>query len=256
LEALVPILHATGPLVANLPVVKLIYFDESKNDPVHPHYYLGAVCIDEADLAAVEQRVNAIAEKAFGSTDLSRETELHAAHIYGRKGNFAENEDFDKALSSLTELAAAIALPQVQRIWIKINCELLYGSRTPAQHAFMHLVERANGLLSQTQSLGMLIGDRENDEVAHEFSITLSGWRARGTDYEYGQDITRLVDSVHFTHSHLSRFLQLADAYAWFSQFQGRHRKPTTERQKAVLKILANVDHGPKKYKEWPPAKA
>lgn len=232
--------------------MKLIYFDESKDSPGYPHYHLGAICIDESDLSDVERTINAISQKAFGSTDLSKDTELHAAHIFGRKGNFRHNEDFDKALALLRELADAIALPQVQRIWIKINCDLLYGSRTPAEHAFMHLVERANGLLGQTNSLGLMIGDRESDDVSHDLSITLSGWRARGTDYEYGQDITRIVDSVHFTHSHLSRFLQLADAYVWFSQFQPRHKNPATERQRAVLDLLARVDHSPKKYKEWP----
>jgi len=237
---------------ATLSAVKLIYFDESKDSPSYPHYHLGAVCIDESELAGVEKSVNAISEKAFGCIDLSKETELHAAHIFGRKGNFRDNEDFDEALALLKDLADAIALPQVQRIWIRINCGLLYGSRSPAEHAFMHLVERTNGLLSQTNSLGMMIGDRESDDVSHDLSITLSGWRARGTDYEYGKDITRIVDSVHFTHSHLSRFLQLADAYVWFSQFQLRHQKPTTDRQKAVLNMLTQVDHGPKKYKEWP----
>jgi hypothetical protein len=235
--------------------MKLIFFDESKNDPAYPCYHLGGVCIDEADLVGVEKQINAIAEKAFGTAELSRNTELHAAHIFGRKGNFRHSNDFQKNLAVLTDLANVLAVAEVKRIYIKINYDLLYGSRSAAQHAFMHLVERANGLLSQTQSLGMLIGDRENDEVAAEFSITLSGYRARGTDYEYGQDITRIVDSVHFTHSHLSRFLQLADAYAWFSQFRIRHSNPQTDRQRAVLKMLAAVDHGPNKYKDWPPAR-
>jgi hypothetical protein len=235
--------------------MKLIFFDESKNDAAYPYYHIGGVCIDEAQLAGVEEKIAAMAEKAFGTAELKRETELHAAHIFGRKGNFRDNDDFDKSLMLLSDLADVLSLPQVSRIYIKINCDRIYGSRTAAEHAFMHLVERANGLLNQTQSLGMLIGDRENDSVADELAVTLSGYRARGTDYYYGRDITRLVDSVHFTHSHLSRFLQLADAYAWFSQFRIRHQDPQTDKQRAVLKMLARpeVQHFPNTYKDWPP---
>jgi len=62
------------------------------------------------------------------------------------------------------------------------------------------------------------------------------------------------VDSVHFTHSHLSRFLQLADVYVWLVQFRHRNRTSDNPRHKAVLDLMAreHVDLFPSKHKEWP----
>lgn len=34
----------------------LVFFDESKNDPDYPHYHLGAVCVDEAQLADMKEK--------------------------------------------------------------------------------------------------------------------------------------------------------------------------------------------------------
>ena len=92
------------------------------------------------------------------------------------------------------------------------------------------------------------------DRVADWFAKTLSGYRANGTDFAYGQDIRNLVDSVRFSHSHLSRFLQLADVYTWFLQFRNRNRGSDDRRHRSVLDIFGRggVDLFPDKYKVWP----
>lgn len=64
------------------------------------------------------------------------------------------------------------------------------------------------------KTTGILIGDRESDSNSERFSTSLSQYGAKGTDYQYGGEITNLFESVHFTHSHLSRFSQLAEVYA------------------------------------------
>lgn len=118
----------------------------------------------------------------------------------------------------------------------------------------MFLCERANNLVSAQKSLGLLIGDRESDSAADRYARTLSGYRARGTDFAFGQNIHNLVDSVHFTHSHLSRLLQLADVYTWILQFKNRNRKSSAQKHKEMMQVLRQlgVDLSPKKYKEWP----
>jgi hypothetical protein len=238
--------------------MKLVFFDESKQDPGYPHYHIGAVCIDEADLADVEKRIAGITEKAFGTTEVRRDTELHGADIFNRMNNFKGEPDFGKRLDLLSDFADILSMPQALLIDIKINCKELQGAHSPEHLAFMFLVERANSLVKGMGSLGMLIGDRENDRISDRFSTTLSGYRTRGTDFAFGQDIGHLVDSVHFTHSHLSRFLQLADVYTWFLQFQRRNRDSKHERHLAVFKVLRRetVNLWPAKYKEWPKASA
>jgi hypothetical protein len=234
--------------------MKLIFFDEAKNDPDYPHYHVGAVCIDEQHLAGVEKAIAAIAEKAFGTSELTRETELHAAEMYHRKKNFKEEADFGKRVALLGDFVDILSREEVQLIDIQINCKLLRGAQAAEEVAFMFLCERANDLVRSQKSLGMLIGDRENDRLADRFATTLSGYRARGTEFAFGRNIHYLVDCVHFTHSHLSRFLQLADVYVWLAQFRNRNRDSQNERHKAVLYMLGrpHVDLFPAKYKEWP----
>jgi hypothetical protein len=236
--------------------MKLIFFDESKNDDDYPHYHIGAVCIDEECLADIERKINAVAEGVFGTAALSAATEIHAAEIYHRKKNFKEWNDFDKRIDIIVQMARILSNEEVRLIDIQINCALLHSSQIPEEIAFMFLCERANDFVAAKKSLGMLIGDRENDHLAARLSTTLSGYRAGGTDFAFGRDIHNLVDSVHCTHSHLSRFLQLADVYSWLLQFKNRHRGSDNARHLALLKALQqdDIDLSPSKYKEWPKA--
>lgn len=234
--------------------MKLIFFDEAKQGPDYPHYHLGAVCIDEHDLATVEARITALSVEAFGSGELSLTTEFHAAEIYHRKKNFKSWSDFNKRLHLISQFAEILSLPEIQRIDIQVNCAPLYAGQTPADIAFMFLCEKANSLVKAKKSLGMLIGDRESDHHAERFATTLSTYRANGTDFALGQNINNLVDSVHFTHSHLSRFLQLADVYVWLLQFRNRNRGSEDIRHQAVFDLLKSdrINLFPSKYKEWP----
>ena len=232
----------------------LVFFDESKDGPDYRHYHIGGIGIAEADLAAVERLVNGISEKAFGSVELTRETELHAVDIYHRKGNFKHWADVGERLALLSGFADILSLDLVRLIDIHINCDNLHLGQSAGEIAFMFLCERANDLVKSERSLGMLIGDRENDRLSDRYARTLSNYRVRGTDFAYGRDIDNLVDSVHFSHSHLSRFLQLADVYTWFLQFRNRNQGSKDRQHQAVLDLLAreNVDLFPSKYKVWP----
>ena len=234
--------------------MKLIFFDEAKNDGDYPHYHIGAVCIDEKHLGPIEKKINAIAENVFGTYELTAATELHAAEIYHRKKNFKEWREFEKRIEIIVQFARILTKEEVRLIDVQINCDLLHVSQVPEEIAFMFLCERANDFVKANNSLGMLIGDRENDRLAARFSTTLSGYRANGTDFAFGRDIHNLVDSVHFTHSHLSRFLQLADVYTWILQFKNRNRESDNARHLELFKELQkkDIDLSPSKYKEWP----
>lgn len=232
----------------------LIFFDESKNDTNYSHYHIGAVCIEESHLGEVETKIKRLAKKAFGTDELTASTEFHAAQIYHRKGNFKDWTDFDLRVQLIGKLAEILSLDEVKLIDIQINNSLLNPETSSEDLAFMFLCERANDFVKSNKSLGMLIGDRENDRHAERFASTLSNYRGKGTDFEFGRKIHNLVDSVHFTHSHLSRFLQLADVYVWLLQFQNRNRDSKDFRHKAMLNLLEEdcIDLSPSKYKEWP----
>lgn len=232
----------------------LIFFDEAKNDGDYPVYHIGGVCIDEAHLQLVEGRINIISEKSFGTPILDRGTEFHAAEIFHRKAHFKDWVDFDARLNLLKEFIDILSMKEVALIDIKINSGNLYPTQSSEDIAFMFLCERSNQLMKARGQMGMLIGDRDSDKAAARFATSLSSYRVNGTDFEYGQSITNLVDSVHFTQSHLSRFLQLADVYTWLKQFRHRNQGSKNERHLALLQMCQGdaVDLTAAKYKEWP----
>jgi Protein of unknown function (DUF3800) len=236
--------------------MKLIFFDESKDDPDYPHYHLAGVCLDDSSLLDVERQIQNLAVEAFGTGELSQQTEFHAAEIYHRKKNFKSWDDFDERVKLLSKFVDILSREDVHLIDIQINCQLLHEDQHADEIAFMFLCERANDWVRAQKSIGMLIGDRESDQHAARYATTLSNYRARGTDFAFGCEIKNLVDSVHFTQSHLSRFLQLADVHVWIRQFMNRHGGSTNIRHQAVLKMLArdSVNLFPAKYKEWPKA--
>lgn len=234
--------------------MKLIFFDEVKPEQNYPHYHIGAICIDETDLHYIENMVSDLSQESFESREVSKETEFHAAEIFHRKKNFKHWNVFEKRLEVIDRLLQILTLKEVALIDIQVNCDHLLGGQSPDEIAFMFLCERANDFVKAQKTVGMLIGDRENDRMSERYATTLSGYRTRGTDFAYGRDLNNLVDSVHFSHSHLSRFLQLADVYAWILQFTLRNRGSTNHRHQAVFELLKRdeINLFPAKYKEWP----
>ena len=234
--------------------MKLIFFDEVKPQPDYPHYHIGAISIDERDIPAIEEELNLLSEEVFGIRTLSSETEFHACDIYHRKKAFKEITDVAQRISVIERLLGVLSKQEVGLIDIQINVDKLSAAQSPEEIAFMFLCERANDYMRGQKSLGMLIGDRDTDAAAERFSIGLSGYRATGTNFAFGRDITHLFESVHFTHSHLSRFLQLADVYAWILQFRNRNRGSEDFRHQAIFELLGKeeIDLFPSKYKKWP----
>lgn len=232
----------------------LVFFDESKNDNNYPSYHIGGVVIEDSHLLEVEAHISAIARDVFGSSRLIQGTEFHAAEIFHRSKNFKAWNDFSSRIDVIRRLVDILNLKQVELIDIQINCDLLSASQSPEDIAFMFLCEKVDEFVRSHHGLGMLIGDRENDRSAAKHAGSLSDYKASGTDFALGQKITHLVDSVHFTQSHLSRFLQLADVYVWLLQFQERNRGSRNQRHAAVFELLQQrgIDLFPAKYKEWP----
>lgn len=228
----------------------LIFFDEVKNQKDYPYYHLGAICIHENDLREVEHEVNTIAQSIFGERVLKRETEFHASEIYHRKGVFKEFLSVDKRIEIVLSLARVLERDSVKLMDIQINTEKLYNQKYAADYAFMFLCEKSDDLMKTNRSFGLLIGDRENDHLTNRYSTALSEYRVTGTDYKFKRKIDHLFESVHFTPSHLSRFLQLADVYSWILQYKMKNSK--SKKGDVFLSSLKEINLFPAKYKSWP----
>jgi hypothetical protein len=93
--------------------MKLVFFDEAKNDDSYPHYHIGGVGVDEVHLGEIERRINEVAARAFGHSSLVRGTELHAAEIFHRKNHFKEWNDFSSRISLLDDMMQILTAPEV-----------------------------------------------------------------------------------------------------------------------------------------------
>lgn len=233
------------------------YFDEVKYQKGRsPFYWLGAVVAGAELIWKLEQDVNELAAEVFGTRALTRETEFHAAAIIGGNEHF-KGWEFRKRIDLLKRLTSIFGSAEgLGKIYVKMDVEKMLSSDVEGM-AFMYLVERVDGYLSGQKLNGLLIGDRESESVAGKFAESLSQYRAEGTRFAFGTELKRLLDTVHFTHSHHSRMLQLADLHTWLRQFreagdQGKwHRKEILEHMATIPNLLV-----PNKYKDWPTERA
>jgi len=231
--------------------VLITYFDEVKHAEKQPYYWLGGITASAESIWNLENQVSALSAEIFGTANLTRETEFHAADLFHRKRNFKGWSDISKRLDVLKRLLLILNSAPIGKIYVRIEPSKMVSSDIE-QKAFTFFTERVEQHLRDYKSPGILIGDRENDEISGTFAETLSRYRSSGTPYAYGTKLTHLIDTVHFTDSHHSRMLQLADLYVWSLQFYAGDNTAYPRAELADF-IRSSPDIlRPSRYKVWP----
>ncbi len=229
----------------------LLYYDEVKFDPPkQPSYWLGGLAIPYDLIPEIEASVNEVAEKAFGTRLLTKESELHGIEICRGSGNF-KGRDFAERLDLLASLLAIIARDDISRIRVKINPNnITHSGDHPSEIAFMFFVECAEALFKEKETLGMLFGDYDEPIIGTSVA-TLSEFRRGGTRWARAKDIGRIIDTVHFAKSHHSRMIQLADVFLYCSQFcQQSNEAPW--RKAIETKIIESGALKTDRSRDWP----
>lgn len=228
--------------------MRVTYFDEVKANPQNGQdwYYVGGLSVPVDDIPILEEKTNVLAEKIFGTRDLTPETEFHASHIYFGKGSFKKVAPAVR-VDALVQLAQAIGEAEgTKRVYAAINTSKLYNSAQASEIAFAHFCERVQmSLSSGTKTL--LIGDLD-DEHAKSMIAAFAQYRARGTPWSYGIKIKGIVDAVHFARSHHSRMIQLADTYLFLVTHGGRKGWFAEK----LAEGLKGIELWPHRYKMWP----
>lgn len=230
----------------------LVYVDEVKYDPpTQPYHWVCAVGIPETKVKDVEEALDQIAIDYFGASVLDPSTEFHARDIFHGKGPFS-GKLLAERVELLKELASVISDHGLERIQIRVDPSRM--SRDDyAKVGFMYLVERVDQLMVSRESLALIICDHDKQFV-NENVRNLSTYKASGTDFEFGQEIDNVVDTVHHTQSHHSRLLQLADVYVYLcAMLENEGAGYPREEIIRHLRSLPNFVW-PSKYKHWPPA--
>lgn len=241
-------------------IMHLIYFDEVKDNPDNQKYFwVGGLAVDVNYIGAVENELSNISMNCFGTPCLGSLTEFHAVDIYHRKKNYKKWNDPTLRVALIGELMRTLDNDSIMKLYVKIDREYFnkkFSSKKIDEMAFMLFCEKANALMQQQQDIGMLIGDRESSSIASKYAELLSNWRSHRTEYQLGKEITNLIDTVHFTESHLSRMLQMADIHIWCRQFRSlnRNQENISQIQEMMLNKLDECGNAffAKKYKEYP----
>jgi hypothetical protein len=229
----------------------LVYIDEVKYQPPEQRYYwLGALAFPENAIQAVDARLSSVAADYFGTPVLDVCNEFHAKHILHGRGPF-KGHQLERRLELYKQLLDAIdETVNLGRIEIRIDPTKMLAAEF-TDKAFMFLVEKVDEHMVAQKSVALLIAD-EDREVAGINVVSLSGWKAQGTRYAFGKDITRIVDTIHHTRSHHSRLLQLADIYVYTLAMVVRDggdypRQQLINHARSKGNLLF-----PSKYKLWP----
>ncbi len=145
--------------------------------------------------------------------------ELHYHHIinnrfpYNKMTNKKKLADdiFEVIRSSKIVLFAMVL--EKQRHWDKYVTPL-----PPSQHMLEAMINRFELYLRRIDDVGAIVVDKSG--TADESLVTaFEVYKREGTNF---QKITRIIDTIFFTPSETSAFLQLCDfvAYAVFSKFE------------------------------------
>ena len=229
----------------------LVYIDEVKVNPnVEPYYWLCALAFPESSIQDTEIRLAEISENYFGSPLISKDTEFHAYQIIHGKGSF-KRHDMAKRVDLFKSLVDVIdECPDLCRVEVRIDPSKMVVDEY-VDKAFMFLVEKVDALMSVKKSIAMLIADHEKDMVASNVA-SLSSYRAYGTEYQFGREIKNIIDTIHHTHSHHSRLIQLTDIYNYsMAMCAKKQNKYPRNELVEYIKEKQNVLF-PTKYKYWP----
>lgn len=229
------------------------YFDEVKPDlKAGRHTYrFGGLVVPFGLIGELETALDDLSEKTFGKRDLTKDTEFHATDIYSAKAAFKHRPAAER-IAVLGELGRIIdAQSDVKRVTAAIHTDRLKHGVDPAPAAFAFFLERVQMAIGNDAKT-LLIGDLDKDE-SNRMIREFSSYRSAGkTPWSYGIPTPGIVDAVHFTQSHLSRLVQLADAYLFLSTHRQSGR--VGYMAGALTKEIEGLSFWPHRFKEWPPA--
>lgn len=235
----------------------LIYFDENKHSIDNPYFFIGGYLVSEKHAIGLDDRLTDIQKSFFGSSLLVKKHEFHGKDMFHGKGNY-------KQLPCATRMQLFFDLMQVFTDFmlpiriVRINV-LKHNSKYSMPYpiyrfGLMLVLERICDYLDECDEIGMVHGDIEKDELSKAVQ-DFSSFKFNGkTPMYFGRPLGRLVDTVYFTHSHHSRFLQLADVLIYLiGRYTSKGSTPSNWRDEKVIelvkKVWANTDA---KMQRWP----
>lgn len=198
----------------------LCYFDENKHSEQNPNFFIGGLLIPDKQALKFEDTLSQIAFNFFGTRTLTAQSEMHGKDLFHGKGN-AKGRKIQDRVQVFKDVANFISN---NKIPVRIICidvlrhKSKYTYPMPEYRlGLMLILERFSEYLDTVDDLGLVFGDYEADEVTSAV-VDFSEFKSQGkTPMYFGRPLGRLLDTVYFTQSHHSRFLQVADLLVYMA---------------------------------------
>jgi len=235
----------------------LCYFDENKHTIENPFFFIGGLLIPDTKAIEFENTLSQIAFNFVGSRTLSVQTELHGKDLFHGKGN-AKGRKIAERVRVFQDLATFVVDNMIPvRL---INIDVIHHEQKykypmpPYRLGLMLILERFCEYLDEVDDLGLVFGDYEADEVTNAV-VDFSEFKSDGkTPMYYGRPLGRLLDTVYFTQSHHSRFLQVADMLVYMAgRFENLAIVPDKWHEQVVAAAWQKIKaSGDVKIQRWP----
>jgi len=235
----------------------LFYFDETKYEHGGRYFFIGGIIVPDADVLSAEATLTQIQQNFFGTSFLTRETEMHGKDIFHGKSVFKSRklQDRVKLLADITTFLCDAKLPiRIVRIDVPAHRAKYKFPQPEYQLGLMLILERFSDFLDEVNDLGMVFGDYEKDEITQAV-LDFSQFKTVGkTPMYHGRPLGRLVDTIYFTHSHHSRFLQAADVMLYMAnRCESGQINPIKWHEQELQKLWTRIKHGKAvRIQNWP----
>jgi hypothetical protein len=198
----------------------LCYFDETKHSKENPFFFIGGLMIPDAKALEFEKTLSQIAFNYFGSRTLAVHTEFHGKELFHGKGN-SKGRKLEDRVRVFQDVATFVTDNKIPVRLICIDVTRHQGKykypMPPYTLGLILILERFCEYLDTVNELGLVFGDYEADEVTSAV-VDFSEYKSQGkTPMYFGRPLGRLLDTVYFTQSHHSRFLQMADLLVYMA---------------------------------------
>jgi hypothetical protein len=198
----------------------LCYFDENKHYVGNPYFFLGGLLMPDSKAIEFESTLSQIAFNFFGSRTMTQQNEIHGKDIFHGKGN-AKGRKLDERVQVFKDITNFLITNKIPIRLVCINVvehkAKYFYAMPPYRLGLMLMLERFCAYLDKVKDIGLVFGDYEADEVTNAV-VDFSEYKNQGkTPMYYGRPLGRLLDTVYFTQSHHSRFLQVADLIVYMA---------------------------------------
>jgi hypothetical protein len=201
----------------------LIYLDENGNtgqdldNTDQPIHFIAGIAIKDDRIPKIEKKILSLIP-AFSAHEENQDFEFHGSDLYSGKKCF-KKVSVSKRLEVFFSFVDIMEEEELYFFCQGIHKKKLKSKYSNPFHphtlAFMYIIEKIDMFLEESNSIGMVIMDH-NEENAQQVINDFRNYKRLGTSFGFdARDIKHFIENVLYVKSHNSYLMQLADVLGY-----------------------------------------